>query len=80
MDSIQTFINECLEVDASQKSRLENSALYGAYEKWCLQNNEHAMSHKWLSTQMQEKGYKKSLSNGSRFWPGLSVRSEWQKA
>ena len=80
MDSIQTFINECLEVDASQKSRLENSVLYATYEKWCAKNNEHLMSHKWLSTQMQEKGFPKHLSNGSRFWPGLSVRSEWQKA
>lgn len=80
MDSIQTFINECLEVDASQKSRLDNSDLYGAYEKWCTKSNEHLMSHKWLSTQMQEKGFQKRLSNGARFWPGLSVRSEWQKA
>ena len=77
MDCVQTFITECLNIDASQKSRLDNRVLYSAYLKWCVQNNEHAMSHKWLSTQMQEKGYKKSVSNGTRFWPGLDVRPEW---
>ena len=80
MDSIQTFINECLEFDASEKSRLENSVLYATYENWCTKNNEHLMSHKWLSTQLQEKGLRKKSSNGVRFWQGLSVRAEWQKA
>ncbi len=26
---------------------------------------------------MQEKGFKKSVSNGTRFWPGLEVRPGW---
>ena len=79
MDSIQNFITDCLEIDASQKCRLDNTVLYTAYEKWCVRNNELKMSHKWLSTQMQEKGFQKRLSNGSRFWPGLDIRPEWRK-
>lgn len=77
MDSVQTFITECLYIDASQKSRLDNKVLYSAYIKWCTQNNEHVMSHKWLSMQLQEKGYTRRISNGTRFWLGLDVRPEW---
>ena len=77
MDSIQTFITDCLEFDASQKSRLDTGSLYAVYQKWCTQNNEQLMSHKWLSTQMQEKGFKKRVSNGLRFWPGLQIRTKW---
>ena len=76
----RAFSNPTSLIPINLKNMVEHLSEDDAYEKWCTKNNEHLMSHKWLSTQMQEKGFKKRLSNGSRFWPGLSVRSEWQKA
>ena len=79
MDSVGTFVNECLNVDASLKWRLPNKLLYETYVKWCGRNNERCMSQKWLALRMQEKGFKRCVSNSIRFWVGLGVKEEWLK-
>ena len=78
MDSVGTFILECFEMDASMKWRLHNKILYDTYLKWCAKNNERALSHKGLSTRMQEKGFKRCVSNSNRFWLGLVLKNEWR--
>lgn len=77
MDSIQAFINEVLNIDASQKWRLPTKDLYDVYLRWCGKNNEKALSQKGLAVRMQEKGYKRGVSNSVRFWLGLGIKSEW---
>ena len=77
MDSVGTFIADCLEIDASLKWRLHTKMLYETYVKWCTKNNERIMSQKWLGMRMQEKGFKRMATNGQRVWLGLVVRNEW---
>ena len=78
MDTVGTFVQECLEIDASLKWRLNNTLLYNTYIKWCTANNERVMSQKWLTMRMSEKGFKRLLTNGQRVWLGLVVKDIWQ--
>lgn len=78
MDSVGSFVAECLEFDASQKERLLNGDLYNIYTKWCERNNETIMSHRKLTSKMREKNYQQLASNGNRWWLGLSIKKEWR--
>ena len=78
MDSVGTFVNDCLEIDASLQWRLNNTLLYNTYIKWCSANNERVMSQKWLTMRMSEKGFKRMMSCGQRLWLGLVVKDSWQ--
>ena len=78
MDVVGTFVNECLEIDASLKWRLNNTLLYNTYVKWCTKNNERLQSQKWLTMRMSEKGFKRMLSNGERLWLGLVLKDGWR--
>ena len=77
MDSVGTFIAECFERDASLQWRLDNKLLYDTYLKWCNKNNERPLSHKGLSMRMQEKGFKRCVSNSQRYWVGLVLKGVW---
>ena len=79
MDVVGTFVNDCLEIDASLKWRLNNTILYNTYIKWCNKNNEHLQSQKWLTLRMVEKGFMRFASNGQRLWLGLIIKEEWMK-
>lgn len=78
MDSVGSFVAECLDFDASQKERLLNGDLYNIYTKWCERNNETVMSHRKLTSKMREKNYQQLASNGNRWWLGLSIKKEWR--
>lgn len=78
MDSVGTFVTDCFEIDDSLKWKLGNKVLYDTYLKWCNKNNERPLSHKGLSMRMQEKGFKRCVSNSQRFWVGLVLRNEWR--
>ena len=78
MDVVGTFVNDCFEIDASLKWRLHTKLLYDTYLKWCNKNNERAMSQKWLGLRMQEKGFKRVVSNSQRSWLGLVLKEEWR--
>lgn len=78
MDSVESFVAECLEFDASQKERLLNGELYSIYTKWCERNNEIVMSHRKFTSKMREKNYQRLASNGNRWWLGLSIKKEWR--
>ena len=76
--AVGTFVNDCLEIDASLQWRLHTKILYETYIKWCNKNNERVMTQKWLGLRMSEKGFKRLASNGQRFWLGLAVKVEWR--
>ncbi|MBO4639935.1 MAG: hypothetical protein J5710_09295 [Treponema sp.] len=78
MDSVGTFVTDCLELDASLQWRLPTNLLYQTYIKWCNKNNERVMSQKWLGMRMSEKGFKRVITNGQRLWCGLAVKLEWR--
>ncbi len=78
MDVVGSFVNDCIEFDATQKWRLNNTLLYQTYMRWCSKNNERIQSQKWLTMRLSEKGFKKLLTNGERVWIGLILKNEWQ--
>ena len=78
MDSVGTFVTDCLELDASLQWRLPTNLLYQTYIKWCSKNNERVMSQKWLGMRMSEKGFKRVITNGQRLWCGLAVKLGWR--
>lgn len=78
MDSVGTFVGDCLEIDATLKWRLHTKLLYDTYIKWCNKNNEKIMSQKWLSMRMVEKGFKRLATNGQRYWLGLVIKNDWR--
>ncbi|MBO4858236.1 MAG: hypothetical protein J5527_06965 [Treponema sp.] len=78
MDSVENFIAECLDFDASKKDRLLNGELYSTYIKWCEKNNENVLSHRKLTSKMREKSFEQLASNGNRWWMGLNVKKEWK--
>lgn len=78
MDSVGSFVTDCLEIDAIMKWRLNNTVLYNTYLKWCTKNNERANSQNWLSMRMQEKVFKRMITNSQRVWVGLVLRDEWK--
>ena len=78
MDSVGTFVTDCLELDASLQWRLPTNLLYQTYIKWCSKNNERVMSQKWLGMRMSEKGFKRVITNGQRLWCGLAIKLEWR--
>lgn len=53
MDAVGTFVNDCLEIDATLKWRLHTRLLYETYLKWCVKNNERVKDHVSASTQNQ---------------------------
>lgn len=78
MDVVGTFINDCIDLDASHTWRLHTTLLYNTYIKWCSKNNERVMSQKWLSMRMREKGFQRKATNGQRIWLGLAVNEAWR--
>lgn len=78
MDSVGTFVTDCLELDTSLQWRLPTNLLYQTYIKWCSKNNERVMSQKWLGMRMSEKGFKRVITNGQRLWCGLAVKLGWR--
>ena len=78
MDSISNFINETMIIDATEKCRLTTRELYETYCYWCNKNNERVLSQKGLAMKLQEKGFKRLASNGTRYWLGMGVRLEWK--
>lgn len=78
MDSVGTFVTDCLELDASLQWRLPTNLLYQTYIKWCSKSNERVMSQKWFGMRMSEKGFKRVITNGQRLWCGLAVKLEWR--
>ena len=65
-------------IDATEKCRLTTRELYETYCYWCNKNNERTLSQKGLAMKLQEKGFKRLASNGTRYWLGMGVKLEWK--
>ena len=72
MDVIGIFIKEhCIQQpDVSIRIR----ELYKAYGDWCEQNNEHAVSERFLGMRLKEMGFLQTRTSEARFWVGLGLR------
>lgn len=77
MDTVGTFVKDCLEIDASGVRKISNKELYEAYIRWCNVNNERVGSQKYLAIRLQEKGFVRFVSNGTRYWRGMFLKMSW---
>nr|WP_318716148.1 hypothetical protein [uncultured Treponema sp.] len=59
--------------------RKSNINFIESYCYWCNKNNERVLSQKGLAMKLQEKGFKRMASNGTRYWLGMGVRLEWKQ-
>jgi putative DNA primase/helicase len=69
MDNLQTFLDECVEVDKSDM--IQSGDFYKVYSVWCAENGLRAISSTRLSKKMQERGYQKDRTRFARYWNGL---------
>ena len=73
MDLLSEFLGEkCYFTGA-----VGNTALYQAFSAWSVANGERPRSHKWLTRNLEDRGYTKDPSRSAgRRWLGLSLREE----
>ena len=74
MDSFATFFEECCAV--REDGRTSNKMLRAAYDEWCKDNGEYALSQRPFSQKLIEMGFekKRSGSSGAFEWSGLALR------
>jgi putative DNA primase/helicase len=81
-DSIAQFVEEkCVTLEQARSRidyvieadyRVSNGDLYKAYKQFCEQNGEYLRSHRRLSQNMLERGFKQ-LNSGGRYWEGVKL-------
>lgn len=77
MDSIGTFLGECIEV--TNKGGLNHKDLFGAYEKWCKVNNEFFFRRKQFVNALTERGFHYTTvdkNRHSKWWSGIAFTEE----
>lgn len=70
-DRLGDFIEECCAVEMC--ARVGKSDLYAAYEAWCRQSGEYAMSKKKLGQRLAERGFEEERTKQQREWIGLRL-------
>jgi putative DNA primase/helicase len=83
-DSISQFIEErCLTIEQALANnpdayiipaeyRVTNKDLYDSYKQFCQDNGEFLRSHRRLTQNMIERGFKQ-MNSGGRFWEGVRL-------
>jgi len=71
MDVIGNFLKQCCKQEAGHKLRIRE--LYKAYSDWCDENNEHAVSERFLSLRLKEIGFEQSRTAEARYWTGIAL-------
>lgn len=60
----------------SEHARVSAKELYVAYERWCLQNGEKALSARTVGVRLGERGLRPMKSGAVRFWSGISLKTD----
>jgi len=72
MDVIGNFLKErCIE---QKEASIRIRELYKAYVDWCDENNEHAVSERFLSMRIKELGFEQIRTAEARYWAGLGLK------
>ena len=76
MDSFASFFEECCEV--RENGRVSNKMLRSAYDDWCKDNGEYALSQRPFSQKLLEMGFEKKRISGSGLleWQGFVLRGQ----
>lgn len=73
MDVLGTFIDE--KCEAAEGSRILGDELYKLYSAWSERAGEKTVARKELYKALEERGFQKQLSNGTRF-KGLRIKAK----
>jgi putative DNA primase/helicase len=71
MDVIGNFLKECCLQKPEVSIRIRE--LFKAYQEWCDENNEHAVSERFLSLRLNEMGFERTRTADARYWSGLAL-------
>jgi putative DNA primase/helicase len=72
MDVIGNFLRErCVQ---GQEKSIRARELFKCYQDWCIENNEHAVSERFLGLRLKELGLEQKRSNDGRYWQGVQLR------
>jgi len=77
-DSVQGFVDQCC--DASRGLTCAVKDLYAAYEIWCAENDEEALSRRAFGINLDERGYPSARLNRVRLRKRLDLKGEWRAA
>ena len=73
MDSFKNFFEECCE--EAPNGKVSNKLLRAAYDEWCRDNGEYAMTQRPFSQKLLERGFtKKRCHTGHYEWTGFRLR------
>jgi putative DNA primase/helicase len=72
MDIIGNFLRErCVQGEGGS---IRSRELFKCYQDWCDENNEHAVSERFLGLRLKELGLEQKRSNDGRYWQGIWVK------
>ncbi len=72
MDVIGNFLKErCVQ---QKELSIRIRELYKAYTDWCDENNEHAVSERFLSMRLKEMGFEQTRTAEARYWVGIGLK------
>jgi len=77
MDVIGNFLKECCTADKDATIRIRE--LFKAYQDWCDENNEHAVSERFFSLRLKELGYEQGRTAEARYWSGIALKMSNEK-
>ena len=72
MDVIGSFVKDCCAQRPGTIIKVRE--LYKAYQKWCMENNEHTVSERFLALRLQEIGFERYRTAEARFWRNLGLK------
>jgi putative DNA primase/helicase len=76
MDVVGRFIEECCTL--ADFAKVESTALYKAYAKWCEDNGETALTQQKLADRLKERGLRNDemrSAKGRRIWSGIGLNT-----
>lgn len=73
-DILGDFFSEKCAVEAGCK--VQSAVFYKAYTDWCTDNYRRPIGDKDFSNQLEQRGFKKSKSNGRMTWFGIGLADE----
>jgi putative DNA primase/helicase len=71
MDLLSDFLGDCCIVGPEAVGCV-NSDLFRAFTRWLEENGEKAKSHRWLSRQLRDRGFKQARAE-ARSWDGIAL-------
>lgn len=72
MDLLGDFLEQVCLVSVSV--RVKTADLYGAYERWCLEERREVVKHRAFSLRLKERGFKTSHTRNGNWWLGVALR------